>query len=402
MKRVYEIVLKNHLSQFRQMIFLSGPRQAGKTTVSLDTATQTSRHIYLNWDNENHRAIIIQGPSSVALYANLETFQESLPIIVFDEIHKYRNWKRFLKGFFDTYEKKCRIMVTGSARLNIYKRGGDSLMGRYLLYRLHPLSVRELADPTFPTQEIQSPCDIPLEDYDSLMTYGGFPEPYLKRSKFFFNQWKRLRTEQLLKEDLRDLSYIQEISQIQLLAEILQEEASHSLNHSMLASRIKVSIPTLQRWIELLKNLYFCFTLKPFRANITRSLIKEPKIYLWNWALIEDKGARYENFIASHLYKAVQFWTDLGWGDYDLYYVRDKDKREVDFLVTKDKKPWFLVEVKSSGEQGISKSLYYFWEKLKVEHAFQIGFDLPYVNRDCFTIKEPVIVPAKTFLSQLI
>jgi predicted AAA+ superfamily ATPase len=192
------------------------------------------------------------------------------------------------------------------------------------------------------------------------------------------------------------------VSEIQLLAEILEQEASHSLNYSTLASKIKVSTPTLQRWIELLKNLYFCFTIQPWAKNVTRSLVKEPKIYLWNWALIEDPGARVENLIASHLYKAVQFWTDQGLGEYGLYYLRDKDKREVDFLVTKNRKPWFLVEAKSSGDRGISRWLYYFQEKLKVPHAFQIGFDLPYVDKDCFSYKEPIIVPAKTFLSQLI
>ncbi len=374
----------------------------GKTTTSLEASSESPLHYYFNWDNDDHRALIIEGPSAVAKEARLNEVRSTLPILVFDEIHKYRNWKRFLKGFFDTYEKKCRILVTGSARLDVYKRGGDSLMGRYFLYHLHPLSIREITDPSVPKQEIRNPCPITEENYEALLNYSGFPEPYLKRSKSFFNHWKRLRIEQLFREDLRDLSRIQEISQIQLLAEILQEEASHALNHSTLATKIKVSAPTLHRWIELLKNLFFCFTIQPWSKNLNRSLIKEPKIYLWNWALIEDKGARLENFVASHLYKAVQFWTDQGFGEYGLYYLRDKDKREVDFLVTKDRKPWFIVEAKASGEQGISRWLYYYQEKLKVPHAFQLGFDLPYVDQDCFKFKGPVIVPAKTFLSQLI
>jgi hypothetical protein len=384
------------------MIFLSGPRQVGKTTSSLEASSESPLHYYFNWDNEDHRALIIAGPKAVAGAAGLDTMQKSLPILVFDEIHKYRNWKRFLKGFFDTYEKKCRILVTGSARLDIYKRGGDSLMGRYLLYRIHPLSLREIADPSLPNYDIQHPREIDPTDYEALLSYGGFPEPYLKRSKPFFNQWKRLRTEQLFREDLRDLSHIQEISKIQLLAEILQEEASHALNYSALAAKIQVSSPTLRRWIELLKNLYFCFTIQPWSKNLSRSLIKEPKIYLWNWALIEDVGSRLENFVASHLYKAVQFWTDQGKGEYGLFYLRDKDGRKVDFLVTKNRKPWFLVEAKTSGKTGISRWLHYYQEKLKVPHAFQLGFDLPFVDKDCFTITEPIIVPAKTFLSQLI
>lgn len=170
--------------------------------------------------------------------------------------------------------------MTGSARLDVYKRGGDSLMGRYFLYRLHTLSVREIADPILSSQEIQLPLEIHQEDYLALLNYGGFPEPYIKRNKTFYNQWKRLRFEQLFREDVRDLSRIQELSQLHLLAEILQEEASHSLNHSTLATKIKVSSPTLSRWIELLKNLYFCFTIQPWSKNVTRSLVKEPKIYL--------------------------------------------------------------------------------------------------------------------------
>jgi predicted AAA+ superfamily ATPase len=402
MKRTYEYLLEKHLKEHRQMIFLSGPRQVGKTTTSLEASLISSVHHYFNWDDDKHRKLIIEGADAVALAAQLERLHSEMPILVFDEIHKYRYWKRFLKGFFDVYGKKCRVFVTGSARLDIYKRGGDSLMGRYFLYRLHPLTIREIAEPVLKEKEIQEPVESSQENYEALMTYGGFPEPYLKRSRTFFNQWKRLRLEQLFREDIRDLSHIQEISQVRLLADILQEEASHSLNHSVLASKIKVSTPTLVRWMEVLKNLYFCFTIQPWSKNLTRSLIKEPKIYLWNWAFIEDRGSKYENMIASHLYKAVQFWTDQGLGEYGLYYLRDKDKREVDFLVTKEKKPWFLVEAKASGFQGISKWLYYYQEKLKVPHAFQIGFDLPFVNQDCFAIKEPVIVPAKTFLSQLV
>lgn len=401
MKRSYEILLEEHLAHNRQMAFLSGPRQVGKTTTSLEASTESPIHHYFNWDNEDHRTLIITGPHAVAIAAKLNQAHKQLPILVFDEIHKYRNWKRFLKGFFDTYEKKCRILVTGSARLDVYKRGGDSLMGRYFLYRIHPLSIREIIDPSLSKKEIQPPKKIKPTQYKALLKFGGFPEPYLKRHAVFFNRWKHLRTEQLFREDLRDLSQVQEISQIRLLSEILAEEASHALNYSALASKIKVSAPTLQRWIELLKNLYFCFTIQPWSKNLSRSLIKEPKIYLWNWAVIEDQGARLENFVASHLLKAVQFWTDQGLGDYGLHYLRDKDKREVDFLVTKDRKPWFLVEAKASSNAGISKWLYYYQEKLDVPHAFQIAFDLPYVDKDCFKLKGPVIVPAETFLSQL-
>jgi uncharacterized protein len=402
MKRVYEFLLEDHLSKYRQMAFLSGPRQVGKTTTTIEATHDEKNHFYFNWDNDDHRKLIIEGPLAISNFVNLNIAHKNLPIIVFDEIHKYRNFKRFLKGFFDSYEKKCKIIVTKSARLDIYKRGGDSLMGRYFLYHIHPLSIREIIDPKLPSKEIQKPKEIDHKEYECLLKYGGFPEPFVSRSDSFFNRWKKLRFEQLFKEDIRDLTKIQELSQIQMLAEIIQEEASHSLNYSILASKIQVSSPTLNRWIQILKNLYFCFTIQPYSKNLSRSIIKEPKIYLWNYALIDDIGSKYENFTASHLYKAVQFWNDIGFGSYNLYYLRDKEKREVDFLVTQNNKPWFLVESKASSNHGISKHLYYYKEKLNVPHAFQLSFDLPYVDKDVFEYKDPIIVPAKTFFSQLI
>jgi predicted AAA+ superfamily ATPase len=154
--------------------------------------------------------------------------------------------------------------------------------------------------------------------------------------------------------------------------------------------------------IEVLKSFYYCFTIQPWAHNVVRSLIKEPKIYLWDWSLNSDVGARAENFIASHLLKAVHFWTDRGWGDYALYYLRDKEKREVDFLIVKEGKPWILAEVKHSDKGCPSKSLYYFQEMLGAEHALQVALDMDYVDQSCFDSSKPLIVPAKTFLSQLI
>ncbi len=402
MKRIYEELLEEHLKEYRQMAFLSGPRQVGKTTASKEASLESSSHYYFNWDNDRHKAWFIEGSEAIATQAHLNAFTNILPILVFDEIHKYRFWKRFLKGFFDLYEKKARIIVTGSARLDIYKKGGDSMMGRYFLYRIHPLSIREIIDPTIPDQEIRLPREIGEEDYQALLKYGGFPEPYLKRSNTFWNRWKQLRLDQLFKEDIRDLTRIQELSQMRLLADILCEQVAQLVVFSNLASKIKTSHVTVKRWIDTLSSLYYCFCLQPWMKNVARSLMKEPKVFLWNWALIENEGARLENFVASHLLKAIHFWTDRGFGDYKLHFLRDKDQREVDFLVVKNKKPWFLVEVKTSGDRSISKSLYHFQEQTGAPHAFQISFDLPYVDRDCFQEKGPIIVPARTLLSQLI
>ncbi len=394
-ERVYQNVIRDHFSRNRQMLFLSGPRQVGKTTSSL---TETSPGYYLNWDNDVHRTLILSGPIAVARHLGLQELVATLPVVVFDEIHKYRYWKRFLKGFFDTYENQIRIIVTGSARLDVYKRGGDSMMGRYFLYRIHPFSTREVVDPTFKERDISPPVACP--DFDILLKHGGFPEPFVQRNDRFTSQWRRLRLDLLFKEDIRDLTKIQDLGQMEVLAKILTNQVGQLVDYTSLANQVKVSSPTVQRWMKVLSSLYYCFTIQPWSKNISNSLIKQPKVYLWDWSMVADIGARNENFVASHLLKAAQFWTDSGFGDYGLYYLRDKSKREVDFLLTKNGKPWFLVEVKTS-DKGISPSLYYFQKETKAEHAFQVSFERPFVEKDCFSFRDPIVVPAKTLLSQL-
>ena len=405
MKRFYEHIFEEHFLQNRQMLFLVGPRQIGKTTLSKEIASRRTTHFYLNWDSQKDRASIVAGPETVAELLNLSMPEmgKELPLIIFDELHKYKKWKSFLKGFFDKYSTQAHIIVTGSARLDIFKAGGDSLMGRYFLYRIHPLSVAEIISPfDRKTEILQEPKEISSEAFDDLLKFGGFPDPFLKQDPLFYNQWTRLRFQQLFNEDLRDLTLIQDLAQMQVLAELLQQQAAQLTSYQSLASKVNVSVDTIKRWIQVLKSFYYCFTLKPWTKNVTRSLLKEPKLFLWDWSLVEDEGARKENFIASHLLKAVHFWTDRGFGSFELYFLRDKEKREVDFLVSKDKKPWFIVEVKSSENRSISKSLFYYQKVTGAQHAFQVTFDSEFVQGDCFSLTEPTIVPAKTFLSQLI
>lgn len=403
MKRFYEKILKEHFKENRQMAFFTGPRQVGKTTISLNVASITEKSCnYLNWDNPDHRMTIIEGPKKIAEETEILKTSKKLPFIIFDEIHKYKKWKNFLKGFFDTYGNRSKITITKSAKLNDFKKGGDSLTGRYFSYRIHPLSTAEIINSSIKKNEIkEAPKKIDNSSFEDLLMYGGFPEPFLKKNNKFYQKWKNLRKEQLFYEDLRDLTKIFEIKQLEIFAEILRYQAANLINYSKLSNKVKVSVTTILRWIEILKSLYYCFYIKPWTKNISRSLLKEPKIYLWDWTLIKDIGAKKENFIASHLLKAVHFWTDYGFGEYDLFFLRDKEKREVDFLVTKNQTPWFLVEVKNK-TKSISKSLIYFKEKTKAKHAFQISFEEPFVDINCFSIKTPVIVPAKTFLSQLI
>ncbi len=398
MQRIYNTLIAHHLAHYSQMVFLSGPRQVGKTTLTTQYRDLFPSFVYLNWDNLEDRKKILDGLPHLPI----NTLLAEQPILVLDEIHKFKNWKNYLKGFFDTHKEQIHILVTGSAKLNIFRRGGDSLMGRYFLYHIHPLSVAELLRTEFPTTPISSPKHIATDTLEALLRFGGFPEPFIKQDALFYQRWQNLRTEQMLKEDIRSLSQVIDLDQLALLTLHLQNQTGQLVNYHNLGNKIQVSDQTIRRWIALLESCFYCFTLKPWGKNISNSLIKMPKIYLYDWSVIQDPGALLENFVASHLYKAVQFWTDMGFGKYDIYFIRDKAQNEVDFLVTQNNEPWLLVEVKASHKSGLSKHLFHFKEKLKVPHAFQVAADLPYVDKDCFTLTEPMIVPLSTFLSQLV
>lgn len=401
MKRIYDEIIRTHFELNEEMLFLSGPRQVGKTTVGMNAMTWCDNFIYFNWDNEDHRSIIMSGPSAIMEHANLHVLSHTKPIIAFDEIHKRPEWKNFLKGFFDTYGKDVNILVTGSARLDVYKRGGDSLMGRYFPYRMHPLSVAECLRTTLLEFEIAQPAQIDDDDFNALWDFGGFPKPFIKRDRAFSTRWKNLRKQQLI-EDIRDVNSIRDLNQLQLLMDFLKQQASKQITYSSLAKLIRVSIDTITRWIEILEAFYYCYRITPWSKNISRSLIKEPKVFLWDWSLVDDPGARAENFVATHLLKATQYWTDRGFGEYDLFYIRTLEKKEVDFVVSKNGEAWFLVEVKLSDHKHLSPHLGEFQKQSGATHAFQVVLDMPYVDKNCFESLTPVIVPAKTLLSQLV
>jgi uncharacterized protein len=399
MKRLYHELITYHFEQYHQMLFIAGPRQVGKTTLA---HAQAGRQVhYLNWDLLPDREVILKLHHQGKLDFALPIAGEK-PLLIFDELHKYPQWKPFLKGYFDRYHQKINILVTGSARLDIYQKGGDSLMGRYFLSRMHPLSVRELNNTSLPITEIQAPVKISPEQMEALLVFGGFPENYVKQSQQFSNNWQRLRYRQLFQEDIRELTKVHEIASLEVLAEMIKINAAKNINLTKLASKMQVAATSIKRWLAVLHEFYFCFSVKPWHKNISRSLMKEPKCYLWNWAEVADKGAKHENFIASHLLKAVHFWTDFGFGSYGLFYIRTIDKQEVDFVVTKNDEPWMLVEVKSASGRPISKALHHFQQVTKAPYAFQVAFDMPYKDINCFDYREPVVVPVSTFLSQLV
>jgi len=394
--RLYDQMLQDHFARHRQMAFVSGPRQVGKTTTCRMEGTD-----YLNWDNGDDRRVILLGPAAVAERIQLERLQTPSPIVVFDELHKDKKWKGFLKGFFDVYGERTRIMVTGSSRLDVFRRGGDSLMGRYFLYRMHPFSVGEAIRANLPTAVIQSPSSLAEDEWRALWEHGGFPEPFLRRDVRFTRRWRSLRQDQLTREDIRDVAQIETLGLLETVTQILAERSGQQLIYSHLANEVGIAVDTVRRWIDVLQRLHYGFVVRPWFTNVSKALRKEPKWFLRDWSGIDDAGQRAETFVACHLLKAVEGWTDLGLGSFELRYLRDKLKREVDFLVVRDRKPWFLVEVKTS-DTRLSDSLAHFKHETKAKHAFQAVIEIPFVAVDCFSRTDPVVVPARTLLSQLL
>jgi predicted AAA+ superfamily ATPase len=394
--RLYTAILADHRERHRQMALLSGPRQVGKTTTCRSVSNE-----YLNWDNADDRRLLLRGPASIAQALQLDVLRAKLPVATLDELHKYTKWKTLLKGFFDSYGDRVRLIITGSSRIDVFRRGGDSLMGRYFLYRMHPWSVAESLRTALPQKEVHPPEEVRSADWDALWEHGGFPEPFLRRDTRFTRRWRSLRYEQLSREDLREIALVSDLGTLEILMQILAEHSGQQLIYSNLAREIQVSVDTVKRWIDLLARLHYGFLVRPWFRNVAKSLRKEPKWFLRDWSAVMEDGARAETMVACHLLKAMEAWIDLGFGDFDLRYLRDKQKREVDFLLVKDRKPWFLVEVKMS-DKTVSPSLGYFQTQTNAQHAFQVVMNLPFEQADCFRIHRPVVVPAKSFLSQLL
>lgn len=401
MIRAYESLVGEHLGHLRQMAFLSGPRQVGKTTLAAALLPQAK---YYNYDRSADAQKLSAGPDRIAQDMGLAAPAIARKGVIFDEIHKFSKWKRFLKGFFDCHGTNLSIAVTGSARLNVYKRGGDSLMGRYFAYRIHPLSIGELGAGEIDLErEFRSPKPVDRETVDALLRFGGFPEPFLSGSERFSNRWRNARRDQVFHEDLRDLSRVQDIRGIRSLAELLAGRVTGGVNYSNLAADLQVSPDTVKAWIGLLESVYEVYAVRPWSRNVANSIRKQPKVYFWDWSSVAAGGMRNENFIASHLLKSVHWWTDAGLGEFELRYVRDKQQREVDFLVTKDGAPYLLVECKTSLDEPLSPSLEHFNLVLKPRHALQVAVGAEPAGVDPFAYEgRPVVVSAADFLSVLI
>jgi len=334
----------------RKMIFISGPRQVGKTTLSLSFIKPSTEKnpAYLNWDIPDHRKKILKNE---ILLKN--------KTIIFDEIHKYKNWRALMKGLFDGYHSSHSFLVTGSGHLDYFSKGGDSLTGRYFHYRLHPFTLLEMN---------KSPS---AGDLKALLQFGGFPEPLFNQSVNYWKKWQNHRNHQVINEDLRDLEKVKEISLIHLLLESLPEKTGSPLSINSISEDLQVSHQTIARWLKLLETLYVIFLIPPFGSSKIRAVKKEQKLYFWDWSQLDSPGFRFENLVASHLLKYCHYHYDINGDKMELRYLRDTDKREVDFIAIKNKKPLFAVECKA-GETTLSPHIGYFKKRLQIPACFQV------------------------------
>lgn len=387
--------LENHILDDlkHKMVFISGPRQVGKTTLAklIGERSFSGKYEYLNWDNRQDRKNILN-----------DVLSAEKKLLILDEIHKYKNWKNYLKGEYDKHKEKFHILVTGSARLDIYRKGGDSLLGRYHAYKLHPLSLAELLEKPVkivPFEELiflESKRNYD-ETFNQLFKFGGFPEIFTKQSEKELRRWHNERVDRLIREDIRDIENLRDISSLQILVELLPKKVGSLLSLNSLREDMETTHKTISSWAEILEKFHYHFRIYPYQSNIIKSLRKEPKLYLWDWSEIEDEGARFENVIASHLLKFCDFLFDAEGYRAKLYYIRDKEQRETDFLVTIDNKPWFCAEVKMNFE-NIPSPIKYFAEKLKIPFVYGIT-----KKENVDYIKDNVrVISASKFLTGLV
>lgn len=348
----------------------------GKTTLALHLLSGKERAGYLNWDNAEDREHILK---------------RELPptdIWVFDELHKYKSWRNYLKGIYDQRVKQThpkKILVTGSAHLDWYRRGGDSLQGRYHYLRLHPLSVAELKIDT-------------VSRLEKLLQLSGFPEPYFGGSEDEARRWSREYRLRLIREDLQSLERVHDIGNLEHLMLRLPDLVGSPLSINALREDLQVGHKAISNWLNILERLYAIYRISPFGAPKLRAVKKEKKHYHFDWSLVSQPGFRFENLVAGHLLKWVNFLEDTQGRDVELRYFRDIDKREVDFIITENGKPTYAIECKLD-DDAVSPGLRYFHDRFSKCEAWQISCrgKKNYVTPDGIRVS-----PAIPFLSQLV
>lgn len=340
MKRAQEKQIIKDLA--KKMVFITGPRQVGKTWLALDIAKNFERSVYLNYDRRKDQSIIQN-----------EEWHPDTELLILDELHKMKEWKNYIKGVFDTKPPRLKILVTGSARLDQYRQAGDSLVGRFYLHRLLPLSLAELDT----TDQLES------DSFDKLIAIGGFPEAFLSKSNMEVDRWRSQYIEGLIGTDILDIQKIIDLRSIKLVFELLRERVGSPVSYSSIARDVEISSQTVKNYISILEALFIIFRVTPFSRNIGRSLLKEPKIYFFDTGLVKGNGGiKLENMIAVSLLKNIYFQNDYTGSHLALHYLRTKEKKEVDFCIAKDGVVQKIIEAKNS-DDSISTSLIHFSEK---------------------------------------
>ena len=379
----------------KKMVLLAGPRQCGKTSLAHQLLKNT-KGAYYNWDVNEHRRQIRDG------HLNADA-----KLWVLDELHKYRDWRNYLKGIFDLKHKQHQILVTGSARLQVYSRGGDSLQGRYYLHRLHPLTLSEVTGQTKKESPL-SFTDIPYKNKKSaqktledLLTLGGFPEPFTSSSEKEANRWRINYRSQIVREDINTLENIRDLDRLELLFDRLGHVVGSPLSINALRKDLEVAFETVKHWLSILENVYGCFRVSPYGGPKIKAVKKEQKLYLWDWAAVEEPGSRIENLVAVHLLRFVHWCRDIEGEKIELRYFRSRVGHEVDFILLKKGEPWVAIEVKSK-EKKIDKGLKYFLEREKCPYAFQISLSCKgHYSLKPINDAEIHIMPISQFLLQL-
>ncbi len=348
-KRLSFDLIKKDLK--KKMVFIGGPRQVGKTTLAQSFLGhyKDGHKAYYNWDHAPARQAIQK-----------DQWSKEEPLVIFDEIHKRKGWQNLVKGIWDTWKNTIQFIITGSARLDHYRKGGDSLLGRYHYYRIHPYTLPELG--------------ISSENLKLILKFGGFPEPLIEKNETEHRRWHQQRLSKLVRIDVRDLENISDLDKLEQLADTLQSRVGSLFSFKSFAEDLETSDKTIKRWVQILDSIYFCYSISPFGSSKIKALKKTQKLYMWDWSQVEDPAARFENLVASHLLKLCHYWQDALGHKTELRYIRDETGKECDFVVIKDKKPLFAVECKLNSTD-VSPSIIHLRSKLDIPMWYQVNLN---------------------------
>jgi len=292
-------------------------------------------------------------------FQEVERRDPSTPLIVFDEIHKYKEWKNYLKGVYDRFCKDYQFLVSGSGRLDIYQRGGDSLAGRYYLFHLWPFTLAELGGANISMETfLKNPLAITMDEnrehkkiWEQLSHLSGFPEPFLSNRVQTYRRWTNTYSKQLIREDIRDLTGIKSVGEMETLYLLLPSKVGSPLSVPSFVRDLKVAYNTVRNWLSAFERFFLTFSISPWTSKIARAIQKERKVYIWDTPRIHDPAARFENMVALELWRAVTVWNDRGYGRFSLHFIKDRGQQEVDFLIANDGNPLLLIEAKHTDTQ---------------------------------------------------